>query len=187
MKPNQYRNGYTLIQLLLVMSVAVVLMTVNVGWIHQTMKFSSVMKQRQQHHWNLTRIAWELRDDVRSSESISMDGDQQLVIEGNDGEKKIYAISKDSLTIEILDNESAIKRETLALAPNSIAYWDNSELPDWISLVVERGPQVLANQTSAETRSKDSAVDLHVRVSPNRWKSTKAKQDAGDETLEVTQ
>ena len=189
MNPNHNRQGYTLIEMLFVISVAVVVMMVNVVWIHQTMKFSSLMKQRQQHHQNLRRLAWELRDDIRSSRSISMVGENRLKLERNDGTETTYTISDFALNVESRDNASTIKREKFALSPSSIIYWDTSELPNWISLFVARGPQVLANPSIAETASfrEDSAVDLHVRVSPNRWKVATVEQDTPLEKREVTQ
>lgn len=173
-------RGYTLIELLLVMSVAVVLMMVNVGWIHQTMKFSSLMKQRQRHHQNLTRLSRDLRDDVRNSKTISMDGENRLVLKLNDDAIVAYAISATSVEVERLNNETMIARESFELAPESNAYWDTSEMPDWISLVVARGRDGLAGQTATESNPttiamNQGAADLHVRVRPNRWDTSLAK------------
>ena len=102
-------QGYSLIELMMVISVATVIMGVNVGWIHQTMKFASSMKQRQRHHQNLTRLAWELRDDVWQSDSMKVNGDSELLLDWNDGTQVSYKISNTSLVVE--------KREELADGP----------------------------------------------------------------------
>jgi prepilin-type N-terminal cleavage/methylation domain-containing protein len=188
MKRFKIRRGYSLIELLLVMSVAVVIMLVNVGWIHQTMKFSSLMDQRQQHHQNLTRLAWELRDDVHHSNSLAMDGDDRLVLARNDGTSVTYTISAASLDLT-RRRDNTIQRETFGLTSNSQVYWDTSELPDWISLIVARGPEGLAKRRSGESElryeARDStAVDLHVRVSPNRWNTTPVEKVADEESKE---
>ena len=186
MKRLNQRHGYSLIELLLTMSVAVVIMMVNIGWIHQTMKFSSVMEQRQQTHQNLTRLAWELRDDVHHSSSLSMDGDDRLVLEQNDGTIATYSISGASLNLEKRREDDTIQRETFVLSPNSQVDWDTSELPDWISLVVARAPEGIAKRRSGETELRSDtrgtmAVDLHVRVSPDRWNISSAEKDSAEE------
>lgn len=169
------QRGYTLIELLLVMSVAVVLMLVNVGLIHQTMKFASQSNQQQHHHRNLTRLAWEFRDDVRECTSLSMDGSDRLILAGSDGITSVsYSIGEASLDVERSSNGSTFKRESFRLDPKADIYFDESELPDWISLVVAR--QKYGDAATSRNRSGNqpgdrdsSAVDLHVRASPNRW------------------
>ena len=183
MKCCNRRRGFTLIQLLLTMSVAVVIMMVNVGWIHQTMKFASRMDQRQQTHQTLTRLAWDLRDDVHHSSSLSMDGEDRLVLELNDGTVVTYSISGTSLDLERNRDDETIQREAFIVSPDSQIDWDTSELPDWISLIVTRGPTGLASHGAEETElrsdeSKTMAVDLHVRASANRWKTTFSKKES---------
>ena len=183
MKHAKQQRGYTLIELLLVMSIAVVLMMVNVGWIHQTMKFSSRMDQRQRHHQNLKRLAWELRDDVHQSESLAMDGDNRLVLTQNDGVELTYTISATSVDAERRSNETIIRRETYDLAPNSKVEWETAEVPNWITLIVTRGREGLAEQKLKKPLDPASArdspvVDLHVRVGPNRWNTAFVQQGA---------
>lgn len=179
MKLSRKRRGYTLIELLFMISIAVILLSVNVGWIHQTMKFSSKMTQRQRHHQNLTRLAWELRDDVRQSQSLAMQDENCLVLRMNDDTNIDYKISGHSIEMERRTGETTIRRERYELSPNSIASWDVSELPDWVSLIVKRGREGLAEDPDRSARDNEvTAVDLHVRVSPNRWSTSTSEQDS---------
>ncbi len=168
------RRGYTLYQLLIVMSVGATLLVLNVAWIHESFNFASVMNQRQKNHSNLTRLAWELRDDVRASHSLSMDGEDGLVLSRDDGQQTSYMISAASVVVEKRSNEISIGREIFKLSPNLTARWDTSEMPGWISLIVARGREG-ANTKSDENSEPQSAaeelppVDLHVRVGPHRW------------------
>lgn len=177
-------RGFTLLELLVSISVGAVLMVVTVGWIHQSLKFSSLMKQRQRQHANLTRLAWQLRDDVRDSQSLSMAGENQLVLTANRMEIT-YTLAGNSMFVEKQrshpDNQPAITREAYEFSPNSIARWDTSELPSWISLVVSGRPQAkplpesadsfesAGNKKSGPIGGERLPVDLHVRVAPNRW------------------
>ena len=171
------RRGFSLMELMVVMSVAAVLMVVNVGWLHQSMKHASTIKQRQRHHQNLTRLAWALRDDVRRSDSMSFDGDEQLLLDWKDGTQVRYVISDTSLLMEKRESKAAeatvLGREVFKLAPGSTIRWDVAEMPEWVSLVVERAhksvsqlPNDSGNSQSFETGSVP--IDFHVRVAPKR-------------------
>jgi prepilin-type N-terminal cleavage/methylation domain-containing protein len=189
------RPGYSLMELMMVMSVAAVLMVVNVGWIHQTMKFASSMTQRQRHHQNLTRLAWALRDDVRQSDSMSIDGDKQLLLDWKNGTQLRHTISNTSLVIEKRAPEvteaPVIMREVFKLAPGSTIRWDASELPEWISLVVYRANQIAAElpQDGDETRSLETGsvpIDFHVRVAPRRRAPTVISLDRANTQKEAS-
>jgi prepilin-type N-terminal cleavage/methylation domain-containing protein len=177
-KHEQKLRGFTLMELLIVMSIASVLLLVTIGWIHQSMKYASVIKQRQRNHINLTRLAWALRDDVRECQFMSMADENRLVL--TSGETQIsYTISDSSLMVEKKFGKEAqpMIREAYELPASSTIDWDTSEMPDWITLVVYRGgpggPD-LDNSLSLEPSTSSSQastmpVDLHVRVAANRW------------------
>lgn len=169
------RRGFSLMELVLVMSVGAVLMVVNVGWLHQSMKYASSIKQRQRHHQSLTRLAWALRDDVRSCDSMSFDGDEQLLLDWIDGAQVRYAISDHSLILEkrksTAANATVVGREVFKLAPGSTIRWDASEMPEWVSLVVDRANQGFSDfpKDGDESNSLEAGsvpIDFHVRVSP---------------------
>ena len=171
----QKRTGYSLLELLVVISMTGTLMVLATGWIHQTMKFSTKLKNLQGHHQNLTRLARELRDDVRQSDAISLEGETQLLIKSAEGnETRVYEIASNSITLKKLQNGNMVQKETLNLPHQSSARWDSSEMPNWISLIVERDP------TPAGGSSLDTPVDLHVRVGPNRWRNSINSSTEGD-------
>ena len=169
------RNGYSLLELLLVMSALSVLMVINLGWLHQSMKFSSSMTQNQRHHQALTRLAWMLRDDVRECKTMSING-QQLLLNCKNGNQVQYTITK---TGSVQVKKKALSsptssntiREEFKLHPGSNIRWDASELPDWISLIVYRANRGNTGSAKTEARSSDEfsdsvPIDLHVRVAP---------------------
>ncbi len=185
MKRQNHRFGYTLIEMLLSITVATVLLGINVGWIHQTMKFASATKQRQRQQQSLTRLAWEFREDVRAGKSIAMVGDDQLVITSIDGDQATYTISGTQLLVEKTDDQPIVKRERFELARNATAVWDTSEMPDWISLIVYRGGESVELPSDENSKppipeATPMPADLHVRVGPNRWKT-----QWSDETLQL--
>lgn len=189
MNRKRRRGGYTLIELVLIISVSTVILGINVGWIHQTMKFAAATKQRQQHHQALTRLAWELRHDVQASQSISMNGASQLVLSSAGGLQTTYTVSGSELLVEKQKTQSTVKRERFALDQDSISVWDSTEMPDWITLRVYRGGENASPQAAeiAENIMKEqasTAVDLHVRVGPNRWTGQKNIEIRDSEKIE---
>ena len=188
MRSNNPSRGFTMVEMVISMSVASVLLVVTVAWIHQSLKLTSIVKQRQRNHTNLTRLAREIRDEVRDSESVSMVGDNQLVLNAS-GRNITYTISKASVIVEKRNEnpnaKPALARDAFVLSPNSIVRWETSELPDWISLVVYRGreglpsPGSIAVPDSSESQPVNEEllpVDLHIRVAPNRWEIETADQ-----------
>jgi len=192
MKRANHRPGYTLLEMMLAITVATVLLGINVGWIHQTMKFSSVTKQRQRQQQSLTRLAWNLRDDVRGCDSISMVGEDQLVLNSDAGLKITYTISGRHMLVEKSGDQLMVQRERYDLGRGATAVWDVAELPAWISLIVYRGG-VHLEPSSAEKPPLPSAItsempaDLHVRVGPNRWNSKRISNAAAIEGQEDSQ
>lgn len=164
------RRGYSLIELMVSISVTGVLLVVTAGWIHQTMKCSSRIKQRQRHHQNMTRLSGNFRDHVHECETIAMDGVDRLALTWEDGTRATYTITNNTLQFEkneppTTSDEPRTKREKYVLSPNSTVEWDTSEMPGWISLIVSRRREVSASNNLDHSMP----VDLHVRVAPNRW------------------
>jgi prepilin-type N-terminal cleavage/methylation domain-containing protein len=161
------RHGFSLIELMVSISVTGVLMMVAVGWIHQTMKCASLIKQRQRHHQNLTLLGGSLRSQVRECKSLAMDGADRLTLAWEDGTKASYTITGNRVDFEktqpqINGDEPRITREVFKLSARSTAAWNVAEMPNWISLVVSR-------RNEQNPSNDPTPVDLHVRVAPNRW------------------
>jgi prepilin-type N-terminal cleavage/methylation domain-containing protein len=183
----QVRRGYTLIELVVVISMTSVLLVVVVGWLHQSLKFGSSMRERQRNHRSLTELAWQLRDDVRQSESIAVEDNNRLVIKSLGGNTTSYTLSNSKSVVERKENGSSNQQSQFELSDSSVAHWDTSEMPDWISLVVSKQPDGKFSPANQATTNKDSKsntmpgdpiltheehqkpIDLHVRVGPNRW------------------
>lgn len=179
MNSTSRRSGYTLIELMVVMSVSSTLLMVAVGWIHQSMTLASAMRDRQHHHQSLMRLSRQLRDDVHRGNSVAMVGDEQLVITFADGPKLSYTISENGISRKSIDGDGPALQDNFEFFRPVAARWDVSGLPDWISLVVVReprmstsidGPEIGGATSSAE--SVDSRpTDLQVRAAIGRWGS----------------
>lgn len=172
---NQKHSGFTLIELMVVISVTSVLIVMTAAWLNETMKFSARVRGLERHHRQLTRLATKFRFDVRHGESIAVQDRTRLVISYPGGREIVYAIFGNSVQLEELVGNRT-RREKYTLARNSMVDWDVSQLPDSIGLVVTRGntASLTSNKTSSEEMpilidKTQMLIDLHVNVSVNRW------------------
>jgi prepilin-type N-terminal cleavage/methylation domain-containing protein len=179
MNTTSRRSGYTLIELMVVLSVSSTLLMVSVGWIHQSMTLASTMRDRQHHHQNLMRLSRQLRDDVHHGRSVSMASDQQLVITFADDQKLSYTITDNGIWRRSINGGGPVSQDSFEFSQPVAARWDASELPDWISLVVARkhrvstpidGPLTDGSMSTA-IRGDSWPIDLQVRAAIGRWDS----------------
>ncbi len=171
------RQGYSLFELIMVISVTGVLLVANATWIHQSLTFSTTINQRQRQHQILMRLAGELRDDVRMSIGMSSPDEKQLELKMPGDILIRYVISSSAISVEKRHVDTVFFRDSYAVSAGSDVRWDRSELPDWISLIVyrklvetdeiERKP---AAEISPEYR--DQPVELMIRVGTKRWPAT---------------
>lgn len=190
---NRCRGGFTLIELLVSVSVSALLLSINAVWIYQTVRYSSQVTQRNRDHQNLTRLADEFRDDVRSCQKIELVSDNEIKLswqtQGDTSLGANYKIVENEVQLTKQITKSQNRTERFTLAENIVIGWDVSEMPKMIGLLVSRDPAKLADQKSKADQQVDSsdsfpkrptppdqmATLLHVRVSPNRW---------GDKTMQ---
>jgi hypothetical protein len=189
MRTQLNRRGVSLIQLTLLMPALLGLFLVTAAWIHQTMTFSSNIKKQQSQHQNLTRLASQFRRDVQRCESISMVNEQQICLQNRDLTETNYTVSEHA--IQFWQNGAdgqRMRHDQFDLASGSISKFDDTELPDWISLVISRLPA--PNRFSEQPRSTSDQTmitELHIRSKPNRWGESlsmgkESTQGGNDET-----
>jgi prepilin-type N-terminal cleavage/methylation domain-containing protein len=163
------RYGFSLLEVTFAMAISSVLMVVTVIWIHESLEFGSWIKQRQQLHNDLTRLAWKLRNDIHHASSMSLVGDRQLVLDQTDS-TTTYTIAETSLVVarKPRAGESLpASRETFALSEQVTISWDGSQLPKAIALLVRRRDRQLPDLPS--TKAETLPTELSVKASVNRW------------------
>ena len=171
MRTQLNRRGFSLIQLTLLMPALLVLFLLTVAWIHQTMTFSSNIKKQQSQHQNLTRLASQFRRDVQRCESISMVNEQQICLQNRDLTETNYTVSEHAIQFwQNAADGQRMRHDQFDLASGSISKFDDTELPDWISLVISRLPTPNRfSEQPTSTSDQTLMTELHIRSKPNRW------------------
>ena len=167
---HKHQFGFTLIELLVVLSVTGVLMLLTVAWIHETMNFSSRIENHRRQHTQLNRLSWELRADVRMSQTMAIEDDIRLVLKQRDGHQIVYEISGTTIKVRKVFG-SQVRREKYTLATNSLIQWDTSGLPESIGLVVTRfhgSPSKSSSNLVDDADQKSHPIDIHIFAQINR-------------------
>ena len=132
------RQGYSLVEMLVVMTVSAALMVIAIGWIHQSLKLATLSRNRQIHHQNLLALAHQLRTDTQCSQSMVIDDDSKLVLRSADKGMLVYAIESAGVRRVHHELGESKSQEFYRLSSGSKAAWDASELPGWITLRIQR-------------------------------------------------
>ena len=184
------RPGFTLIEMMAVISVGGLIMLLAVAWIGETTRFASLMRSHQRQHDQLTRLGWHLRSDVRLSQSMTIEDDDRLVLRGGDGQQIVYSIS--DTTIEMKKTGGVqVSFERFPLATGSLIAWDTSRMPDSIGLIVSRNrdgqlavkerPTVTSSvnaKTINAAESETLPIDVHIFAHVNRWPIKSSNENA---------
>ena len=116
---------------------------------------------------------------------MTLVNDKKLKLQQDDDRSMSYEIDSMTVTLLELNGKAVVRRERFDLGPKSNIHFDKSEMPDWISLLVERAPSGIASTTNNQNPNDQSSekakpsqgefklvvpVDLHIRARPNAWR-----------------
>jgi prepilin-type N-terminal cleavage/methylation domain-containing protein len=137
------RAGFTMLEVLCVLSASSIILVLSASWIHQTMKFSRQIKETQQHHSRLLQLGSTFRSDVRLATKVSLDEKNVLTLRMENSTSVSYTIGDDKHSLVRVLTTAETKKpkvhsDYFLLSPRSTIEWDQAEFPDWIGIVVNR-------------------------------------------------
>ncbi len=161
------RRGSSLVEVMIVISVSATILLTAIGWIHQSFKLARMVKQKQQHHQQLMRLSDQFRQDVRLCRQATSDAEGRWILESDEHGKVIYT-AEDALISRVYQSAetSQTQYEQYPLASGSTLHWDDTELPQWLTLVVRRSR---GGSERAEHFAAEAPLDLRVRAAVGRW------------------
>lgn len=166
---SQNRRGFSLVETLIATSVSSSLLLVSVAWIHQSFKLGQTVKQKQQHHQQLLRLGDRFRQDVRLCERVLLDADGHLVLYDPQRGDVVYEVDESTvLRTHHPSTDQLRHHDRYKLSQGSDIRWDESELPQWLTLVIRRSPGTVQ---SIAPMTIDRPVDLRVRAAVGRWRT----------------
>ena len=168
----QVSAGYSLLEMMVMISVFSVVMTATLSWIHASMKFSSAVKNRAFVHQQLNRLSEDLRTRIALADSIKVDGNTLEL--SSEGTRTSYTI-KESLLERVqkqnsADDSSADSIESFHIGSDVDASWGTEELPNWVSLTIKQKPVVaISDESSSSIGSLETPkLEWHLRAGPRK-------------------
>lgn len=176
------RSGSSLIEVIVLLSVSSTLLLIAVGWIHQSMRLATVLRDHERHHQSLMRLSRQFRDDANAARTIT-----------GDGAEVDFAMDDVSVRYEIESNvvrrsqmsktsETIFGIETYQLRDRAVVTLDLTDSPQRVSLFVHRRP--LMEPRPAVGRANDEMLssprDLMIHAAVGRWNQDVS--DLSDET-----
>ncbi len=183
-------RGFSLIELMAVITISAALLTIVTAWLHQVMTFSSSINKKQCHHQTLLRLETDFRSDIHDAilvEKSNSEVDQIMSLHMADESIVRYEIGPNQHVITRRFYEPEAKEpsgfEYFKLSDMSESNWSFDEFPDWASLTVTR--KQFADLPKGDGQKKQMTqyvsmeelpIDLHVRARVNRWQLKMAEE-----------
>lgn len=155
------RSAYTLMEMLVVISIVTLLVAINAKWIHASLNFSSRVKQRHRQQLNLKRLGTNFSRDVRRCQKMLVE-DRSLRLNSANFQAS-YTIEDDQILLTRKREGKTIFRDRFELGSHVDADWDETEMPNWITLVIRRKQ---LNHGEA-----GGSVEFFVRTGPRPWEA----------------
>ncbi|MEL7499133.1 MAG: hypothetical protein AAFN77_16115 [Planctomycetota bacterium] len=186
------RTAFALVDMVISMAIYAMLISICAFWIHATLKYSAKVRSYQRQHQQLTRLSSMLRQDVLECQSMTREGNQ-LKLGYQNKPSLVYTIepggatiSRSRVSVDSNGKAQATSIEQFPIANSSVAGWDDSEMPDWIGLVVvnrldnrlapgnypiDSMPETVTprnDPVTADQFHRGTAVELYVRCGPRQ-------------------
>jgi len=145
------RNGYTLIELSVTISVGSSLMMLAVGLLHQTMNLTSTARTRAAQHHTLDRLTQDFRQDVHVTTEAALTDPQHLELLRADGTAVRYQIEPARIRREERLEGAIVRREDYVLGEGLVVTFETMDQPERAAFQL-RAPSANAGAGPSPTR-----------------------------------
>ena len=160
------RRGYLMLDLLVVMSLIVIVLSTSSIWLYKTMQYSSTVKQRDLHARNISRIGRQMRMDAFDANSISVQA------------KTLTLTTATSTKIEYLIDNNAIHRtmtggkqthhDDFTFAENANLIWSDDGDSDSVSLEIRRDFSAMSPSKTATSKRIDAVIRVRATAEDSK-------------------
>lgn len=154
-------RGYLMLDLMIVMTLTMVVISMTSVWIYKTMLYSNDVNQRDSHARNISRISRQLRTDARQANSITVDDDTLTIEIANQNDIE-YSIDANAVHRKHA-TETETHQDRFEFASNAKLEWNPQESSDSVSLDIKRDFSHLS--ASKDVTSK--RLDAQIRIGAN--------------------
>lgn len=161
------RNGYLMLDLLIVLTLTIVVLSTTSIWVYKTMQYSSDVKQRIAHSRSISRISQQLRTDSRDAGSIAIE-DKVILITAGDTSIR-YTIESNRLHREVTGGDK-VHRDDFGFARNAVLKWMQGSSEQIVLLNIGRDFREMTPGKTETAIRLDSQIRISVRSEASREK-----------------
>ena len=153
-------RAFTLVEMLMTMTMGSSLMLLAIGLVHQSMAVSKLSKTREEHSRSLARLAQQFRSDVHLATALVSVSPDSVSLQLADESTVIYQRDAANVTRETSGPNREMARELYSFDERCVATFANEADPNRVRLQVER---------RLENTEVPSQLDLRVIAVVGRW------------------
>ena len=154
------RNAFTLVEMLMTMTMGSSLMLLAIGLVHQSMSMSKLAKIRGEHDQSLARLTQQFRVDVHLASELTSVSTDLLSLKFADNSLVTYKYGAANVTREKTGPGSEVARELFRFDERCLVTFANQLSPNRVVVQVER---------RMENTEVPSPIDLQVVAVVGRW------------------
>ncbi len=161
MKLKRFRDrtrGYLMIDLMIVMTLTMVILSMSSVWVYKTMLYSADVNQRDSHARNISRISRQLRTDARDATSITTT-DHLLTINIPDQNNIEYSIDANSVFRKHADGVKT-HHDRFEFSPNAKLEWISQETSNSATFNVRRDFSYFSVSKDATPKRLDAQIRI---------------------------
>jgi len=152
------RRGYLMLDLLIVMTLTIVVLSTSSIWLYKTMQYSSTVKQRDIHARNISRISRQLRTDASDAESISVQA-KTLTLSTASKTKIEYTIDDNAIHRKMTGGEQT-HHDDFAFIDNATLTWRKDDGTDSASLEIRRDFSSMSPSKNVKPKRFDAVIGI---------------------------
>ena len=167
------RNGYSLAEMLVVITVASVLLSIAAQLVTRAMRIDTTWREQGDVARSMSRLAHDLRQDIHQARSLIVTQDPQaLELTRVDGAKVSYTVAAEEIVRSSQRDDEQLEREYYKISADQQVEMRSLSDPPRVELLVTQAVKLVG---------EPSRVILHVSVEVGRFLRLRGNEELVDE------
>jgi type II secretory pathway component PulJ len=132
------RNGSTLVEIVICMSISTSLMLTAVGLVHQTLTVSSRTSERADLARSLARLSTQFRADAHRATEAKTDSETEMRLTQPDGSEVIYRFADHRIARQHQSASGQLEHDSFSCEAGHVAKFNVLSQPERAALLVQR-------------------------------------------------
>lgn len=155
----KHRLGYTLVELLMTLTVGSTLLVLAIGMVHKSMLISESTQRRCEQLLATDRFVEQFRNDLHYGKQVDCDSASELSVVCGDNSKIAYRAEANRITREQSLDTNQIRREELVLDDNSFGQFKKHSQSNITGLTIRSNIDLCDTETRIE-RNIEAVIGL---------------------------